>query len=74
MAIIIGRSKQAKTNYLDLMKQKIDTPEGRFQYSRRMGVVEPVFANICSTLGLNRFSLRTRKKVYIQWITLLYGA
>lgn len=49
------------------MKQKIDTRDGRYQYSRRMGIVEPVFANICSTLGLNRFSLRTKRKADIQW-------
>ncbi|MCP4263863.1 MAG: IS1182 family transposase, partial [Planctomycetes bacterium] len=30
-------------------------------------VVEPVFANICSTLGLNRFSLRGKIKVNTQW-------
>jgi transposase len=67
VAIFIGRSKQEPPGYLDLMKQKIDTPQGRYQYSRRMGIVEPVFANICSTLGLDRFSLRGRKKVDIQW-------
>jgi hypothetical protein len=67
VAIFVGRSKQTPPSYLDLMKQKIDTPEGRYQYSRRMGIVEPVFANICSALGLTRFSLRGRKKVDIQW-------
>ena len=67
VAIFVGRSKQTPPSYLDLMKQKIDTREGRYQYSRRMGIVEPVFAHICSTLGLNRFSLRTRRKVDIQW-------
>ena len=67
VAIFIGRSRQEPPGYLDLMKQKIDTPEGRYQYSRRMGIVEPVFANICSTLRLDRFSLRGRKKVDIQW-------
>src|SRR3972149_3483595 len=67
VAIFIGRSKQAPPSYLELMKKKIDTPEGRYQYSRRMGVVEPVFGNICNTLGLHRFSLRTRKQVDIQW-------
>jgi len=67
VAIFIGRSKQTPPSYLDLMKQKIDTPEGRYQYSRRMGIVEPVFANICSALGLNRFGLRTKRKVDIQW-------
>jgi hypothetical protein len=67
VAIFIGRAKQAKPNLLDLMKQKIDTPQGRYQYSRRMGIAEPVFAHICTTLGLARFSLRSRRKVDIQW-------
>jgi len=49
------------------MKQKIDTPDGRYQYSRRMGIVELVFAHICSAPGLNRFSLRSKKKINIQW-------
>jgi hypothetical protein len=66
VAIFLGGSKQAPPSYLDLMKQKIGTREGRYEYSRRMGIVEPVFANICSTLGLNRFSLRTKRKVDIQ--------
>ncbi len=36
-------------------------------YSRRMGTVEPVFANIRSNLGLDRFSHRGRVKVDTQW-------
>lgn len=67
VAIFMGRSKPAQPDYLQLMKQKIDTPEGRYQYSRRMGIVAPVFGNIASTLGLNRFSLRTKRKVDVQW-------
>jgi hypothetical protein len=65
--IFIGRSKQAPQPYVEHMKHKIDTPQGRFTYSRRIGIVEPVFANICHTLGLNRFSHRGKKKVNIQW-------
>lgn len=67
VAIFVGRSKLSPPTYLDLMKHKIDTAQGRYHYSRRMGIVEPVFAHICSALGLNRFSLRSRKKVDIQW-------
>ncbi len=67
VAIFIGRSKGAAPRYIDQMKRKIDTLEGRQQYSRRLGIAEPVFANICSSLGLDRFSLRTRHKVNIQW-------
>ncbi len=55
-------------NYSEEMKSKIDTIEGREIYSRRMGIVEPVFGNIRSCKNLNRFTLRTKSKVNIQWI------
>lgn len=53
---------------LDLMKEKIDSPEGRDIYSKRMGMVEPVFANIKHNLGLDWLSLRGFKKVTGQWL------
>jgi hypothetical protein len=40
---------------------------GRFLYSHRLGIVEPVFANICHIRGLDRFTLRGKVKVDIQW-------
>ncbi|WP_175469760.1 transposase [Desulfoluna spongiiphila] len=49
------------------MIKRFDTPKGRFWYSRRMGTIEPVFGNIRSTLGLNRFTLRGWDKVDTQW-------
>ncbi len=49
------------------MKAKIDTPEGRVIYSRRLGTVEPVFANIGAQKGMNRSTLRGTRKVNIQW-------
>ena len=49
------------------MKDKIDSVAGRFLYSRRMGIVEPVFGNIRSNLGLDRFTLRGETKVDSQW-------
>jgi hypothetical protein len=33
-----------------------------------MGIIEPVFANICNSKRLNRFTLRTKDKVNIQWM------
>jgi hypothetical protein len=54
-----------------VMKEKIDTPEGRQQYSRRLAIVEPVFGNIRIQKGLDHFTLRGKEKVDIQW--LLYG-
>ena len=52
----------------DEMKQKIDTPEGRKTYSKRLGIVEPVFGNIRSCKRMDRFTLRGQKKVNIQWM------
>jgi hypothetical protein len=52
----------------DEMKQKIDTPEGRRTYSKRLGIVEPVFGNIRSCKKMDRFTLRGRIKVTIQWL------
>ena len=34
-------------NLIDEMKAKIDTEQGKRIYARRLGIVEPVFANIC---------------------------
>jgi transposase len=49
------------------MIERFDTDRGRYFYSRRMGTVEPVFANIVHTMGMNRFTLRGRSKVDTQW-------
>jgi len=49
------------------MREKIDTVRGRGLYSRRLGIVEPVFANMAAQKGMNRSTLRGREKVNIQW-------
>ena len=59
--------KEKKASYTDWMRHRVDTDEGRAIYSHRMHVVEPVFGNIESNKGLNRFTLRTREKVRSQW-------
>jgi len=59
---------QEKITCLDLMKQKIDSPEGRRMYSRRMWTIEPVFGNITSNKGLNRIGLRGEVKATAQWL------
>jgi hypothetical protein len=50
------------------MAEKIDTEHGRDMYAKRMGIVEPVFAHIVYHKKLNRFTLRGRAKVKIQWL------
>jgi transposase len=62
-----GRSAEAPETFTAKMKRKIDSLTGRHIYNQRLGTVEPVFANICSTLGLRRFSLRGKTKVDAQW-------
>lgn len=54
-------------NFTDWMKHRVDSDKGKLIYSHRMSVVEPVFGNIGTNKGLNRFSLRSKEKVQGQW-------
>ena len=49
------------------VKAKIDTEQGKRIYARRLGIVEPVFANICVHKRMHRFTVRTKIKVDVQW-------
>jgi hypothetical protein len=49
------------------MKHRVDSQQGKAIYGHRMSVVEPVFGNIGSNKRLNRFSLRSKKKLQGQW-------
>jgi transposase len=60
-------SKTTETHpYTAAMKAQIDTRDGRLTYSRRLGIVEPVFGNLHNH-RLRRFTLRSRRKVDTQW-------
>lgn len=65
VSFIVGRSK--KSNYTDWMRHRVDSRMGKEIYGHRMSVVEPVFGNLSSNKGLNRFSLRGKDKVQGQW-------
>jgi transposase len=58
----------AKTNFSKAMQNKVDSDRGRKIYPQRFAVVEPVFANIKTQKRLDRFSLRGKIKVNIQWM------
>ncbi len=74
------RVKKGKRKYLNVpvgsvpgnrtkaMADKIDSKQGRKIYNRRMAIVEPVFGNIRFLKRLDRFSLRGKIKVNIQWL------
>lgn len=54
-------------NPVRLMREAIDSAQGRALYSQRMGTVEPVFGNLRHNKGLDRFTLRGTGKVGTQW-------
>jgi transposase len=55
-------------NLLKAMAEKVDTERGREIYHQRIGIAEPVFANIRAVKRLDRFTLRGKIKVNIQWV------
>jgi len=63
-----GRSPQVAETFTAKMTRKIDSLTGRYIYGQRLGTVEPVFANLRRTLGLNRFMLRGKRTVNGQWL------
>jgi transposase len=63
-----GRSEAVPETFTEKMRRKIDSIKGRLIYNKRLGTVEPVFGNIRSILGLDRFTLRGKQKVNIQWV------
>jgi Transposase DDE domain len=68
VAVFLGRLPGRPESYSARMKRKIDTERARHEYARRLGTVEPVFANINYVHRLRRFSLRGVKKVNTQWL------
>jgi len=62
------RTGTASNSRNKIMADKIDSEEGRRIYSRRFGIIEPVFGNIRSQKRLDRFTLRGKVKVNIQWL------
>ena len=55
-------------NLTKAMAAKIDSDKGRRIYHQRIAIAEPVFANIRVHKVMNRFTLRGRIKVNIQWL------
>jgi len=63
--VLVGR---VPGNLTEAMAAKIDSEKGQKIYSQRIGIVEPVFANIRTHKCMNRFTLREKIKVNIQWL------
>ena len=67
VAYFYGRTEKKKNSFTERMKQKIDSVTGRAIYGMRLAIGEPPFANIRHAIGLNRFTLRSKRKVNTQW-------
>jgi transposase len=67
VAYFLGRSEKGRITFTERMKRKIDSAAGRVLYGIRLAIGEPPFANIRSALGLDRFTLRGKRKVNVQW-------
>jgi len=59
--------KEKEVNLSLMMRDKIDSKEGQEKYERRMTIVKPVFENIRARKRMDRFTLRSKIKVNIQW-------
>ena len=55
-------------NISHTMIKKIESEMGRKVYPQRIAIVEPVFANIRTQKRLDKFNLRGKIKVNIQWL------
>jgi hypothetical protein len=68
-AALLGfiHAESRQPNLIDEMKTRIDSEAGRRIYARRLGIVEPVFANICVQKRTHRFTLRSKRKVDVEW-------
>jgi transposase len=55
-------------NLIKEMAEKVDSDKGRNIYHQRIAIAEPVFANIKCGKSLDRFTLRGKIKVNIQWV------
>ena len=55
------------SSFTDRMKHKIDSARGRVIYVMRLAISKPPFSHITSSMKLDRFTLRGKKKVNTQW-------
>jgi transposase len=66
--VVFFSGETQTVKYAKLMQQKIDSPQGRRFYGRRLGTVEPVFGHLRTHKRLDRFTLRGKAKVNGQWL------
>lgn len=63
VAFLRGKRPTTAPDVLALMRQRIDSTQGKQMITRRFATVEPVFGNLRHNKRLNRFTLRSQAKV-----------
>jgi hypothetical protein len=63
----IKDDRSSLISFTDKMRVKIDSSPGSREYSKRQGLIEPVFGNITENKGMNKFTPRGQEKVNAQW-------
>ena len=66
-SLLITKSNE-NGSFCNEMRKNLNTIEYQDEYARRIGIVEPAFAFIKYCMGLNLFTLRSKKKVNGQWL------
>jgi Transposase DDE domain len=64
--MFFNKNQPSPMKVLDVMRKTIDSRRGRVLYSKRIGKVEPVFANMLHNKRINRFTLMGQSKVNTQ--------
>lgn len=57
----------ADAPFIEQMRRRLQTGQGRKAYDQRKSTIEPVFGIIKEALGFRRFSLRGLDKVNLEW-------
>jgi hypothetical protein len=60
--------KRQEENLCERMREKTGQGKYRALHGRRMQIIAPCFADMSYNKKMNRFSLRTKIKVNIQWL------
>lgn len=65
--VALAITQEQKAGAIERMARRIDSPEGRHIFSQRLGTVEPVFGHVTHAVGIERFTLRGKRRVDGQW-------
>lgn len=66
-------SDERQETQAQLMKQKLESPQGKAEYAKRKYVVEPVHGQVKVVQAVRRFQFRGFRKVTSEWLLVAAG-